>query len=83
MDGQKIFKQSFQMEKEQLERLGGALRKAREAKGVKLREVAKIAGVSSQAVGQWERGENGPSMGKLIAVGKFLEIDVTPPWAGP
>lgn len=76
MDPVNAFKQSFQMDKDQIIRLGIALRDARKAKGLGLKDVGKAAGVSSQAVGQWERGENGPTMGKLIAVGKFLEIDV-------
>lgn len=76
MDARTPFKHPFQMEKEQIIRLGQALRQARKAKGLGLAEVAKVAGVSAQAVGQWERGENGPTMGKLIPVGKLLEIDV-------
>lgn len=59
-----------------MEQLGAALRTARRAKGLGLKDVGKAAGVSAQAVGQWERGENGPSMTNLIAVGRLLEIDV-------
>lgn len=64
------------MEPHQLERLGAALRTARKAKGLPLKAVAKATGVTPQAVGQWERGENGPAMAKLMAAGAFLEIDV-------
>lgn len=64
------------MEKDELIRLGSALKRARKAKSLSQSAVAEVAGVTSQAVGQWERGQNGPSMAKLIAVGKLLEINV-------
>lgn len=70
------------MDDQSLKRLGGVLRQARKAKKKTLRDVAEVAGVSAQAVGQWERGENGPTMAKLIVVGKFLELDVDAAMAG-
>lgn len=70
------FKQSFQMNQDQLKNFGAALRSARKAKGLGLKEVGEYTGTSPQAVGQWERGENGPSMAKLIALGRLFEIDV-------
>lgn len=82
MDGIRVFKQSFKMDQEQLDRLGAALRTARKAKKLGLKDVAKAAGVTAQAVGQWERAENGPAMAKLLAVGKLLEIDVNAIVAG-
>lgn len=75
MDRLSGFKHSFQMDKSQLITLGNTLRAARKAKKLGLKDVAEAAGVSAQAVGQWERGENGPAMAKLIAVCKLLEID--------
>lgn len=76
MEIARTFKQSFQMDNEELKKLGAVLRSARKAKGLGLKEVGDAAGTSPQAVGQWERGENGPSMAKLISVGRLLEIDV-------
>ena len=64
------------MDQQQLKWLGAALRTARKAKGLGLKDVAKVAEVTAQAVGQWERGENGPAMAKLLAVGKLLDLDV-------
>lgn len=65
------------MENQSLKRLGVALRAARHAKKKTLKEVAAIADVSPQAVGQWERGENGPTTANLRAIGDFLGFDVT------
>ena len=70
------FKQSFQMDRDALTKLGSVLRSARKAKGLGLKDVGEAAGTSPQAVGQWERGENGPSMAKLIVVGRLLGIDI-------
>ncbi len=63
------------MDSNQIKALGKVLRLARKARSMSLKEVGAAAGTSPQAVGQWERGENGPSMSKLIAVCKLLDID--------
>jgi phage repressor protein C with HTH and peptisase S24 domain len=57
------------------EQLGSVLRQARKRKGMVLREVAAALGITPQAVGQWERGENEISMENLRAVAKILGID--------
>ncbi|WP_075216100.1 XRE family transcriptional regulator [Mongoliimonas terrestris] len=57
------------------EQLGQVLRNARKRKGMVLRQVAEAVGVSPQAVGQWERGQNDISMENLRSVAQVLGID--------
>jgi len=56
--------------------VGNVLRTARKQKGFVLREVAAAAGVTTQAVGNWENDKNEISMENLRNVAKFLGIDV-------
>ncbi|WP_439604524.1 XRE family transcriptional regulator [Shinella sp.] len=55
--------------------IGNALRIARKQRGHVMREVAEAAGVTSGAVGNWERGANEMSVENLRAVARFLRID--------
>jgi len=49
-------------------RLGQAIRAAREARGLSLRELARRVNVSASFVSQVERGQANPSVGTLYAV---------------
>lgn len=42
----------------------------------KLKDIAQVAGVSVQAVQQWESGETKPSIDKLALVAKFYGVTV-------
>jgi len=57
------------------EKIGTALRTARKQRGLVMRDVAQAAGVSTGAVGNWERGANVMSMENLQAVASYLGID--------
>ena len=56
-------------------KLGSVLLQARKRKNMVQREVADAIGVSTAAVGQWERGPEVPSTENLIKVCKVLGID--------
>lgn len=56
-------------------KIGKAIRTARKQRGFVMREVAEAAGVSTGAVGNWERGANVLSMENLQAVARLLGID--------
>ncbi len=56
-------------------KIGTALRTARKQRGLVMRDIAQAAGVSTGAVGNWERGANVMSMENLQAVASYLEID--------
>ncbi|MGV3651816.1 MAG: XRE family transcriptional regulator [Devosia sp.] len=58
-----------------VETLGMVLRTARKQRSLVLREVAEAVGVSTQAVGQWERDANEISMENLRVVAALLRID--------
>lgn len=66
-----MFHQNIAMER----RVGSVLRQARKQRGYVLRQVAEVAGVSTAAVGQWERDENDLTMENLRKVATFLGID--------
>lgn len=55
--------------------IGKVLRDARKQRGFVQRQVADAAGVTIQAVGQWERGDNEIAMENLRQVAAFLRID--------
>lgn len=57
------------------QKIGFALRTARKQRGLVMRDIAMAAGVSTGAVGNWERGANVMSMENLQAVASFLNID--------
>ena len=47
------------------------LKAFRTANRYKLKDIAEVAGVSVQAVQQWESGETKPSIDKLVNVARF------------
>jgi transcriptional regulator with XRE-family HTH domain len=53
--------------------LGTRLRRARDTRGKKQREVARAVGVDTQTVSRWERGINEPDLEKLQLVANFLD----------
>lgn len=55
--------------------MGSVLRTARRKRNLVMREVADALGVSTSAVGQWERGQDNPSTENLARVCAFLGID--------
>ena len=57
-----------------LESLGSRIRAAREAKGVSLREFARVLGLSPSLISQIERGRVMPSVGTLYAISNELEL---------
>lgn len=52
------------------------LRLARERKGLQQIEVSRLLGVAEGLAGQWERGLKEPSLGKLKALAKALEVRI-------
>lgn len=58
-----------------LKKIGQAIRNARIRRGLVMRELADIAGVTTGAVGNWERGANAISMENLQAIAQKLRID--------
>lgn len=52
------------------------IREARKTAGATQKELADAAGVSPQAVSQWERGEDNPSRDNLRAAAKFLKVTI-------
>lgn len=42
----------------------------------KLKDIAEVAGVSIQAVHQWETGETQPPIDKLVKVARFYGVTV-------
>ena len=52
------------------------LKAYRIANRYKLKDIAQVAGVSVQAVHQWESGETNPSIDKLALVAKFYGVNI-------
>lgn len=52
------------------------LREIRLEKRYKLKDIAEVAGVSIQAVHQWESGETMPPVDKLVKVARFYGVTV-------
>jgi transcriptional regulator with XRE-family HTH domain len=65
------------------ENLGAALRSAREARGLSLRELARRVEVSPSFVSQIERGKANPSVGTLYALVSELGISLNELLGGP
>lgn len=65
------------MDDEDIKRLGAVIRLARKKKMMTLEEVGDAIGVTPQAVGQWERGINGPTASKLMSLRRLLGDDLT------
>jgi phage repressor protein C with HTH and peptisase S24 domain len=55
--------------------LGQALRGARVAKGLKVKDVAEHVGLSASAVSQWEAGTTEPGFQNLVKASEFLGLD--------
>lgn len=56
--------------------IGARIHKARAALRVSQKQVAEWAGVSSQAVSNWERGEDEPSLDALVKIAPRLRVTV-------
>lgn len=56
--------------------IGENIRKIRKQKGLTLKELGKIIGVSEQAVGQYERGDRNLKIEMLIKIAATLNIDL-------
>lgn len=56
-------------------KIGSQIRVARKQRGLVMKDVADAIGVTTGAVGNWERGANVLSMENLQAVARFLELD--------
>jgi len=65
----------FMIDNELKIKIGDAIRTARKQRGLVMRQVAAAAGVSTGAVGNWERGANVLAMENLQSVASFLQID--------
>lgn len=57
-------------------RIGDRLREVRETRGMTLRELARIAGVSESLVSQIEHNRVSPSIETLLAIADALELDL-------
>lgn len=66
-----------------VENLGAAIRAAREARGLSLRELARRVDVSPSFVSQLERGRANPSVGTLYALVSVLGISLNELLGGP
>lgn len=55
--------------------LGDALREARIARGLKVKDVAAHVGLSAPAVSQWEAGKTEPTFAALASACELLELD--------
>lgn len=62
--------------------VGTVIRTARKARGLVQKDVAKELGVTTAAVGQWERGENSLTMENLRGIGVVLGIDPSAAFQG-
>ncbi len=56
-------------------KIGSQIRIARKQRGLVMKDVADAIGVTTGAVGNWERGANVLSMENLQAVARYLELD--------
>lgn len=59
-----------------LEAVGERLRARREKLGLTQRDVANGLQVSAQAVSKWERGDNAPDVGLLVALSRLLGVSL-------
>lgn len=59
------------------------LKEIRTANRYKLRDIAEVAGVSIQAVHQWEIGTTKPPIDKLVKVARFYGVTVDELLADP
>lgn len=54
-----------------------ALKAAREAKGMSVVDVARVADVAVSALRAWERGDRGPQVDRLAAVARVLDVPMS------
>lgn len=54
-----------------------ALKAAREAKGMSVGDVARVADVAVSALRAWERGDRGPQVDRLASVARVLEVPMS------
>lgn len=60
-----------------LEATGQNIRRLREEKGLSVRELSGLLGLSDvQAVYKWQRGETLPSTDNLVALSKFPDVPI-------
>ena len=59
-----------------LEAVGERIRTRRERLGLTQRDIASGLQVSAQAVSKWERGENAPDVGVLVALSRLLGVSL-------
>jgi class 3 adenylate cyclase len=59
-----------------LEAVGERIRTRRERLGITQRDVANGLQVSAQAVSKWERGDNAPDVGVLVALSRLLGVSL-------
>lgn len=64
------------MSRDELYKLGNAIRNKRESKGLTQYELAERAGVDRNYIGMVERGERNPSYLSLQKIAKGLELTV-------
>src|SRR3981189_1618605 len=68
---------------EALVRLGGRIRSLREARGMKLKQLADATGLSDAFVSRLERGQGSSSVANLIQIAQALDIGVSELFADP
>lgn len=56
------------------EEVGRAIRQQRKVKGLTQEQLAEAVGLTEQAIGKIERGENAPLLGTLDAIARRLDI---------
>jgi len=58
------------------EHFAARLKELREAAGLSQKELAKLMGLSQQAIALWENGQRDPSWPKAVALAEALGVDV-------
>lgn len=65
------------MNPKKLENLGNLIKKLREAKGLKIKDIAEATGTSSYIVKNWERGRAEPTGESLLKLLNLLGIELS------
>lgn len=55
--------------------VGGRIRQARIARGMKQGDLASLIGTSRETLGKWERGRTSPTASELIELGRHTRTD--------
>jgi transcriptional regulator with XRE-family HTH domain len=74
---------AMKIQDEALVRLGGRIRALREGRGMKLKQLADVTGLSDAFVSRLERGQVSSSVANLIQIAQALEIGVSELFADP